>query len=296
MVPLFDQADISIGIILQQSNYASITIACLWVYDFALTLDKDVAFILYAPWRIPKLTYLTCRYLPFALVIADMFRILQPGLSLKSCTTLFAFNTYVGGTILSCGESLFLRRAWAVMGCGWLTMCCNLVLFLVPVVVTITLSNSSSTVMGSPIPKVASCYDSKQSRIIIISYVLLVIAEIETLSFMLYRSWKLYREYGNDMPLVRVLVKHNISYFACGLVFSTAVVVVVVTLPASYIDAVSELQFVIHGILATRMHRELYNTAHHIEETSTGNVSLPLAFAPALSENLEMQPRSFSLS
>jgi hypothetical protein len=40
---------------------------------------------------------------------------------------------------------------------------------------------------------------------------------IEILSFMLFRSWKLYREHGNDLPLVRVLVRHNISYFACGL-------------------------------------------------------------------------------
>ncbi|KAG2035813.1 hypothetical protein BDR03DRAFT_961627 [Suillus americanus] len=138
--------------------------------------------------------------------------------------------------------------------------------------------------MQSPIPKVASCYDSKQSRIIIVAYVLLVIAEIEILSFMLYHSWKLYREHGNDMPLVRVLVRHNIFYFACGLVFSTAAVVAVVTLPASYVDAVSDLQFVIHGILSTRMHRELYNTAHYTEETSTGTMPLPLVFAPALSE------------
>lgn len=105
---------------------------------------------------------------------------------------------------------------------------------------------------------------------------------------MLYHSWKLYREYGRDLPLVRVLVRHNIFYFACGLLFSTVVVVAVVALPAPYGDSASDLQFVIHGILATRMHRELYNAAHHTEETSTGNImSLPLVFAPASSE---MQP------
>ncbi|KAG1725388.1 hypothetical protein EDB19DRAFT_1756399 [Suillus lakei] len=49
--------------------------------------------------------------LPFALIFTDIFRILQPGLSLKSCTTLFAFNTYVGGIILffaECYNALFL--------------------------------------------------------------------------------------------------------------------------------------------------------------------------------------------
>ncbi|KAG1843790.1 hypothetical protein DFJ58DRAFT_34728 [Suillus subalutaceus] len=284
MVPLFDQADISIGITLQHTDYAFIAIACLWVYDFALTLDQDAAFILDAPWRMPKLTYLICRYLPFALVVTGMFRIFQPGLSLKSCTTLFAFNSYVRGIVLVCAESLFMQRVWAVTDRRWLVTCCNVVFLLVPLVVTLTLSDSSSTVMQSPIPKVASCYDSKQSRIIIVAYVLLVIIEIEILSFMLYHSWKLYREHGNDMPLVRVLVRHNIFYFACGLVFSTATVVAVVALPASYADAASDLQFVIHGILVTRMHRELYNTAHYTEGTSTGTIPLPLVFAPASSE------------
>jgi hypothetical protein len=287
MVPLFDQADIDIGITLQHANYALTAIACLWVYDFALTFDKDVAFILDASWRIPKLTYLTCRYLPFALVVANMIRNFQLGLSLKSCTFLFSFNTYVGGIVLFGAESLFIQRVWALMGRRWLIVFCNVVLFLVPVAVTLTLYNSSSAIMHSPIPQVASCYDSMQSRIVIVAYGFLVIGEIEILSFMLFRSWKLYREHGNDLPLVRVLVRHNISYFACGLVFSTTAVVAVVAIPASYGDVASNLQFVIHGILATRMHRELYNTAHHTEETSTENLSLPLVFAPASSE---MQP------
>ncbi|KAG2122790.1 hypothetical protein DEU56DRAFT_917683 [Suillus clintonianus] len=238
MVSLFDQADIGIGITLQRTN--AIAIACLWVYDLALTLDKEVAFILDAPWRRPKLIYLTCRYLPFASVVTDILRIVQPGLSVEACTTFFIFGSCVGGFVLYCAEALFMQRVWAVMGRRWIVVCCNVVLIVVPVVVTLTLYNSSSIILQSPIPKVASCYNSERARIIIVAYILLVIVEIEILSFMLYHSWKLYREYGNSMPLVRVLVRHNIFYFACGLLFSTVVVVVMLTLPAQYGDAVSE--------------------------------------------------------
>ncbi|KAG2075341.1 hypothetical protein BDR04DRAFT_1140069 [Suillus decipiens] len=173
-------------------------------------------------------------------------------------------------------------RVCAVTGLRWLIACCNVILFLVPVAVILTLDNSSSTVIQSPIPKVASCYSSKHGRIVIIAYILLVIGEIETLSLMLYHSWKLYRSEYN-LPLVRVLVRHNIFHFTCGLLSSTIVVVVMVALPASYGGAASELQFVMHGILATRMQRELYSTAHHTEEASIGSTSLPepLVFAPA---------------
>lgn len=181
-----------------------------------------------------------------------------------------------------------MQRVRAITGPRWLITCCNIAIILVPVAVILTLGNSSSTITQSPIPKVASCYNSKQGRIGIFAYVLLVIGEIEILAFMLYHSWKLYRsEYGNHLPLVRILVRHNIFYFTCGLLSSTMVVAIMCTLPASYGDVASELQFLIHGIIATRMHRELYDTAHRTEESSTGNVSLPLVFAPA---SLDMQP------
>ncbi|KAG1750065.1 hypothetical protein EDB19DRAFT_82502 [Suillus lakei] len=287
MVQLFDQTDVSIGTTLQHANYAFFAIACLWVYDFALTLDEEAAFILDARWRMPKLIYLTCRYLPFALIFSNIFRILQLELSLKSCTALFAFNTYVGGIIVFSAESIFMMRLRAVTGRRWLITCCNIVLFVVPVAVTLALYNSSSTVVQSPILKVTSCYTTKQSRIVIVAYALLVIGEIEILSFMLYHSWKLYREHGNILPLMRILVRNNIFYFACGLLFSTMVVVMVVILPASYGDVASELQFVIHRILATRMHRELYNTVHRPEEISIRDMSLPIFFVPT---SLEMQP------
>ncbi|KAG2075415.1 hypothetical protein BDR04DRAFT_1140112 [Suillus decipiens] len=281
MVPLFDQADISIGIILQHTNCALFATACLWFYDFALTLDKEVAFILYAPWRIPKLTYLVCRCLPFASIVSYMLRTISKQ-DFQSCATLFAFNSYVKGIVLFCAESLFMQRVRAITGPRWLIMCCNIAIILVPLAVILTLGNSFSTITQSPIPQVASCYDSEQGRIVVFAYVLLVIGEIEILAFMLYHSWKLYRwEYGNDLPLVRVLVRHNISYFICGLLSSIMVVAIMFTLPASYGDVASESQFMIHGILATRMHRELYNTAHRTEESSTGNVTLPLVFAPA---------------
>lgn len=180
MVPSFYQADINIGITLQHANYAFFATTCLWIYDFVLTLDKEVAFILDAsgPWRLPKLIYLICRYLPFASIIIDMLRISRLGFSLKSCTTLFTFNSYVGGIVLFCAESLFMQRVLAVTGWRRVVACCNTVLFLVPVVVTLAFYNSSSTIMQSPIPEVASCYDSKQGRIVILAYALLVIAEI----------------------------------------------------------------------------------------------------------------------
>jgi len=40
---------------------------------------------------------------------------------------------------------------------------------------------------------------------------------IETLSLMLYHSWKFYRESRRTIPLVRIMIRHHIFYFTCGL-------------------------------------------------------------------------------
>ncbi|KAG0702955.1 hypothetical protein DFH29DRAFT_468844 [Suillus ampliporus] len=244
-------------------------------------------FLLNARWRLPKVIYLICRYLPFALVIIDIYRIVQPGLSVKSCTTCSALNTYIGGIVLCCAEPLFMIRVWGLMGrkrWGYMVMCCNAVFLVTPIAVVLTLYNSSSIVLQSPIPKVASCYTSREGRVVFVAYILLVVGELEILGFMLYHCWELYRDIGNTSPLVRILVRQNIFYFACGLFFSTSIVVIILTLPASYGYVASDLQIVIHGILATRMHRELWNTARRTETSSIGSVSLPLVFAEASSE------------
>jgi len=223
-----------------------------------------VEFIIHARWRIPKLLYLVNRYLTFAVIIVDGFRILKPNLSVKTCSTFFTLNAYVGGIVLSCAESLFMQRVWVVLGHKYWRLIvpfCNFVLISIPVVLTLTLYSSSSIVLQSPIPKITSCYISEEGHVIIIAYILLVSIKTEILGIMLYHAWKLYGELRHEIPLVQILIRQNVFYFTCGLFFSTLLVVILFAVPAVYFDVAADLQIVLHVILATRMHRELWNAA-----------------------------------
>ncbi|KAJ8591386.1 hypothetical protein M405DRAFT_860577 [Rhizopogon salebrosus TDB-379] len=280
---MLDQADINLGITLQHANYAFFAIVGVWLYDFVLTACEEVEFILNAQWQSAKFLYLVCRYLPFSVVFIDIFRIVQPGLSLKSCMTCHSLNGYVGGIALLCAEALFVLRIWVLSDRKRRTlivMLCNYVLFLIAILAIVQMYDSSSIVFQSPIPQVASCYSHTEGHIIVFAFALLLIGELEILVFMLYRSWKLYRELGNNLPLVRILMRHNVLYFVCGLFFSTTVIITMITLPASFGDLVSDAQILMFGILSTRMHRELWNAAHHrrLGASSPTNVShVPLA-------------------
>jgi hypothetical protein len=88
-------------------------------------------------------------------------------------------------------------------------------------------------VLQSPIPEITSCYTSETGHVVIVAFILLVIGEtgtfhntcvsphssicIEILGLMLYHSWILYREPERIIPLVQILIRHNVFYFTCGL-------------------------------------------------------------------------------
>ncbi|OAX32066.1 hypothetical protein K503DRAFT_860491, partial [Rhizopogon vinicolor AM-OR11-026] len=176
MVVLFNQADISIGSTLQNTNASAVV--GIWFYDFMLTFDEE------------------------------------------TCSTFFTLNAYVGGIALYCAESLFMLRVWAISSRNrwiWIIAFLNLVFLMITLVMTLTFFDSYFTIVQSPIPEITSCYTTKASRVLIVAYMLLVIAEIETLSLMLYHSWKIYRGGGHIIPLVRILIRHNVFYFACGI-------------------------------------------------------------------------------
>ncbi|KAG0703663.1 hypothetical protein DFH29DRAFT_874318 [Suillus ampliporus] len=184
MVLLLDQADISIGITLQHANLYKLTvhvaIVGLWVYDFALTFDEEVEFMLNARWKIATLLYVICRYLPFAMVVIDVFRIVQPGLSVKTCINCFVLNGYVGVIVLCCVEPLFILRLWAFLGCRRRTLIialCNYVVGLL-LLVDLVVNHDVIVVLQSPIPQIASCYSNRDGRILIITYMLLIIGEL----------------------------------------------------------------------------------------------------------------------
>ncbi|OAX32068.1 hypothetical protein K503DRAFT_787445 [Rhizopogon vinicolor AM-OR11-026] len=223
--------------------------------------------------------------------------ILKPNLSVKTCSTFFTLNAYVGGIVLSCAEcilkhttALFMIRVWTMSSRNrWrVAFCkCNFAFFVISLAATLAFYGSSSimrfdVVVQSPIPEIASCYTIKEGRVVIVAYTLLVIGEIEVFSLMLYHSWNLYREGGHIIPLARILIRHNVFYFTCVLFFSTLLVVILFTVPAVYCDVAADLQIVLHVILTTRMHRELWNAATYRETDSLGIGSI--VFASPLSD------------
>lgn len=207
--------------------------------------------------------YLLCRYLPFVLLAADTYQVLQPALPLSLCQTYFTINSWLEGITLVAAECMFILRTYAIWGRSrkiLIILLCCFTAILIPVVYILISFGNSITISEPPIPNITSCYNVGESRIIVAAYVLLVVGEFEIICFTLYRSIKHYKSLASDNPLLNTLIQHNIFYFVCGFFFSLLVILAIGFFASVYGDMASNLQVTVHALLVTRMHLELWKS------------------------------------
>ncbi|KAG1794622.1 uncharacterized protein HD556DRAFT_1442809 [Suillus plorans] len=78
----------------------------------------------------------------------------------------------------------------------------------------------------------------------------------------------------NTSRLYVILVNHNISYYACGLL---ANIFTSLLLEYSYHSVLYDFQFMILAILATRMHLHLWRTNRYPHGFTSSLVDIPMS-------------------
>ncbi|KAG2142463.1 hypothetical protein DEU56DRAFT_900494 [Suillus clintonianus] len=260
---LYTPAEIAVGHSLLNLNYAYVSATVIWVYDYIIKFDDELAYLRKSRWGAVKMLYLVCRYLPFVLLATDTYQVLQPALPLSLCETYFVMNSWLEGITLVTAESMFISRTYAIWGRSrriLIILTCSAVAIMIPVGYLMTNFGNSTEITEPPIPNITSCYNVGGSRIIVVAYVLLVVGEFEILCFTLYRSIKHYKGLTSRNHLLSILIQHNIFYFICGLVFSLLLILTLGFLPLVYGDMISNVQATVHALLITRMHLELWKS------------------------------------
>jgi len=121
---------------------------------------------------------------------------------------------------------------------------------------------ATSYVTTSAIPGSSICSWSSNVVLYFIIYVFLFVFQLGLVSLTLIRiiqSWRSAK--GN---LYAALVKHNIFYYACGLILSSVNVVMPLLFPNSaYYIVLEDFQVCVLRIIATRMHLHLWHLDQH---------------------------------
>ncbi|KAG1728331.1 hypothetical protein EDB19DRAFT_164630 [Suillus lakei] len=245
--------DITAVRILQYLAYICTALVTFW---------DEWTFLLRSRWTNVKCLYIIARYVPFCLITADLWLTLAPDENANTCRITYALwsNNRI------------------VLVAMLLTLFATIVSF-IGIWFSATATSQYFTTSAIPgITGITGCYRTSSSVRLYLPFILLFMFQLGLVSLTLIRAIQNWRLTG--CPLYAVLVKHNIFYYACGLLLSGLNVLVPMLFSNSaYHSFLEDLEVFILAILATRMHLHLWRIGRHAHDSeallwiSTSNLS-----------------------
>lgn len=254
----------------QFSTYIYVSMATFWAYDYACSLHKECTFLLRSHWSKIKVLYIVTRYLPFILLTTNLYLSFIPNETPSKCRLLDNIDSGLGILSVICSESFFVLRTYALWNNNRILLVVMLSTFLAFLIASVSIAFAitvPATYATSTIPGITGCYQSSTSFRLFIPFLLLCAFELGLMILTLLRaiqSWRM-----TNSRLYIVLLKHNIFFYACGLVFSVANIFTSLLLPYSYHSMLHDFQFIILAILATRMHQHLWQMSQRAHGSGT---------------------------
>ncbi|KAG2137027.1 hypothetical protein DEU56DRAFT_901470 [Suillus clintonianus] len=245
--------DITAARRLQFLAYLCTSTATFWTYDYICSIHEEWEFLLRSRWTKVKALYVITRSMDFTL-----------NENPNKCQIFINIYSCFGLVSVTCAECLFVLRTCALWTNNRMLLVTMLSTLLAIVVVSLgTRFISTSYIMTSTILGFTGCYRISSSIQFFMPFLLFFVFELGLVSLTLIRaiqSWRL-----ANGPLYVVLIKHNIFYYACGLLLSAVnVLMPVLSSNSAYHTLLEDLQFFLLAILATRMHMHLWQVDRHV--------------------------------
>ncbi|KAG2102311.1 hypothetical protein BD769DRAFT_1643617 [Suillus cothurnatus] len=223
-------------------------------YDYACSLHEEVmywflAFLLRSRWTIIKGLYIITRYLPFLLLITDLYLYFALNENPNKCQMVMSIYSF-----------FFVLRTYALWNNNRIVLTVILSAFFAVLLASIVVdfvTVHASHVRISTIPGIQGCYRASSAMQVSIMFLLLLMFQLGLISLTIIRAVQSWRVVNS--PLYNVLVKHNIFYYTCALLLTAVNVLTQMLFSQTAYRFVCEvLQFYVLAILATRMHLFLW--------------------------------------
>ncbi|KAG2145341.1 uncharacterized protein EDB93DRAFT_1151815 [Suillus bovinus] len=267
---------------LQIFTFIYTSMATFWTYDYACSFREEGVFLLRSSWNRVKCLYVVARYVPFLLFAAHLYLNFFPDETSDRCQFINNICSTFSLISIVCSECFFILRTYALWDNNKVVLAIMLSTFAAVIVgsmVALFTATATAPFQTSSIPGVTGCYQSSGSTGLFVPFLLLFGLELMLISLTLTCAIRNWRETENRFYIV--ILKHNVLYYACGLFFSTVNVVTSLLLDYAYSGMFQDFQFIIHAILATRMHLHLWHANYDRDRYASDLVSLSqLAPAP----------------
>ncbi|KAG1883980.1 hypothetical protein F4604DRAFT_231099 [Suillus subluteus] len=231
----YSSDDIAAARSFQFATYIYTSMATFWVYDYACSLHEEWSFLLQSHWNKVKGLYIATRYLPFILLTTNLYMNFSQNENPDRCRVLANIDSGIGMVSTIFSECFFILRTYALWDNNRILLAAMASTFFAFIVASFTIAfttTAPAAYAASAIPGITGCYQSSTSFQLFIPFLLLFAFELALMILTLIRAIQSWRT--NTNRLYVVLVNHNISYYACGLLFSVVNIFTSLLLQYSY--------------------------------------------------------------
>ncbi|KAG2343497.1 hypothetical protein BDR05DRAFT_300565 [Suillus weaverae] len=279
--------DIEVARTLQYLAYICTALITFWTYDYICSLHDEIycskwTFLLQSRFTKVKCLYIIARYVPFFLIVSDICLTLTPNENPKACKISIIIYSCFAVISLTCSECFFALRTYVLWSNDRIVLVAMLSTLFATIVsfigiwfsaIATSQYSTSSAIPG--IPGITGGYRTSGSVKLYLPFVLLFVFQLGLVSLTLIRATQDWR--STRYPLHAALVKHNIFYYACGLLFSALNILVPLAFPNSaYHSFLEDLEVFILAILATRMHLYLWYIDNNLRDLDA-SMSIPMS-------------------
>ncbi|KAG2137034.1 hypothetical protein DEU56DRAFT_353868 [Suillus clintonianus] len=254
----YSAADIEAAMNLQLSMHLYTALATFWTYDYACSLEQEWIFLFRSRWTKVKGLYIVTRHVPFFLIM-DLL-VFTSNDSPDKCRVLSSIYSCFALISLTCSECFFVLRTYSLLNRNKIILTAMMTSLFATTASTVAIfftTIPTSYVTTSAIPGITGCYRSSNTVEVLLPFLLMFAFQLGLICLTLtcvIRTWRSTRS-----PLYAILAKHNIFYYATGLLFSIVnILMPLLALDSAYLTVLEDLQVFILAILATRMHLYLW--------------------------------------
>lgn len=249
---------------LQILAYIYTSMATFWAYEYVCSLQQEWTFLHRSRWTKVKGLYILTRYIPFLLLTTNLYTCLVPYNNPGKCRTWVNISSGFSIILGICSQSFFILRTCALWNNNRIVVVSMMLISIAFVASSISISfaaTATAPFATSHIPGITGCYQVMSSIQLFIPFLLYFALALGLMALTLIRAIKSWQTTNGHLYVV--LLKHNISYYACGLLFSVTNIFTSLLLHYAYHAMLHDLQFIILAILATSMHRHLWQMDLH---------------------------------
>ncbi|KAG1862366.1 hypothetical protein C8R48DRAFT_834052 [Suillus tomentosus] len=243
---------------IQVMTYTDVAITALLAYDLLSRFQQEATFLAQADTNVAKFLYIGARYMPLLSTLSLVFKQVSP-MGNVDCQGVGDLAAALSIMEAFCAESIFVLRT-----CAMWDVKCPLRWIMFTIIAGMAVAGLIIFCFVPKqyvfVPDVSTCRVSQFAKMqrFLAAFLALLMLEFVLVIFATTKAAKIHR--STPRPLLTLLLTHHIFYYGCGLLFSTINVICMVLFEYEYVEIFFSPKIVMHAILATRMHYQLWES------------------------------------